>query len=445
MSNLKSVSFYIRKSSPDFDLALRQVTQAKELRNALLFITRQRFFAIKGTRFAEEELLESYGISKSDLVKLSLNKYSLGRLARLLLEANGYKELPAAVAEGIGQAVSANWSSYFALVRAYSKGKIQKYPSVPGYSKRYATVPIPRIALNQKKLKYVEEVGMSIWQTRIKLPKKYQTVQSARLQAVNSSILKFTVLYQDETPSSEYSGDLVAGLDFGLENLFTVALTDRSTSFVVSGKPLKSINHRYNKAISSLQSKYSAENCARVSKGGEKRRFVETNRMRSLTDKRNRRMEAYYHSATSAVVRRLQEAEVGVLVLGYNTGMKQSSNMSKNSNHRFIPLPHKKILDELARKCEESNIEVIWTEESYTSKSSFLDGDALPVYGSKDSSVVFTGKRVTRSMYRAGNGKFIPADLNAAFNIIRKVAPGFSLEDVGDGSGVPQVERLAVP
>jgi putative transposase len=65
---------------------------------------------------------------------------------------------------------------------------------------------------------------------------------------------------------------------------------------------------------------------------------------------------------------------------------------------------------------------VILTEESYTSKASFLDADPLPVYGAADVPI-FSGRRVKRGLYRAADGTPIHADVNGAYNIIRKVAP----------------------
>jgi putative transposase len=67
-------------------------------------------------------------------------------------------------------------------------------------------------------------------------------------------------------------------------------------------------------------------------------------------------------------------------------------------------------------------IQVHITEESYTSKASFLDADPLPVYG--DAVIpAFSGRRVKRGLYRAADGRHINADVNGAYNIIRKVAP----------------------
>ena len=79
------------------------------------------------------------------------------------------------------------------------------------------------------------------------------------------------------------------------------------------------------------------------------------------------------------------------------------------------------------------------TEESYTSKASFLDRDPLPVRNLKnDSNYTLSGKRVKRGLYRASDGRSINADVNGAYNIIRKVAPDAfaKAEGVEDGKAV---------
>jgi transposase len=62
------------------------------------------------------------------------------------------------------------------------------------------------------------------------------------------------------------------------------------------------------------------------------------------------------------------------------------------------------------------------TEEAYTSKASFLDGDSLPEYGQKPEGWKASGKRIKRGLYQLADGSIVNADLNGAANILRKVA-----------------------
>jgi transposase len=73
------------------------------------------------------------------------------------------------------------------------------------------------------------------------------------------------------------------------------------------------------------------------------------------------------------------------------------------------------------------------TEESYTSKSSFVDGDYLPKYGERPDNWKPSGRRVKRGLYRTALNWYLNADCNAAGNILRKVATmlGLNLSGVG--------------
>ncbi len=95
----------------------------------------------------------------------------------------------------------------------------------------------------------------------------------------------------------------------------------------------------------------------------------------------------------------------------------------------------------LTYKAEMVGIAVKLTEESYTSKASFLDRDPLPVRKPNDETKhAFSGKRLKRGLYQASDGRLINADINGALNIIRKVAPdAFGSEGVEDGEAMPRV------
>jgi putative transposase len=70
---------------------------------------------------------------------------------------------------------------------------------------------------------------------------------------------------------------------------------------------------------------------------------------------------------------------------------------------------------------------VIITEESYTSRASFLDRDVLPVYDPKqgadqEDKPRFSGRRGGR-WYRVKGRAPIHSDVNGSYNIARKVFP----------------------
>jgi putative transposase len=113
----------------------------------------------------------------------------------------------------------------------------------------------------------------------------------------------------------------------------------------------------------------------------------------------------------------LVQEGMGTLVIGKNPEWKQEVNMGKRNNQQFVCIPHARFIDMLTYKAELVGIRVIITEESYTSKCSFLDQEPIRKQES------YAGKRVKRGLFRAADGRLINADVNGSANIIRKVAP----------------------
>ena len=64
------------------------------------------------------------------------------------------------------------------------------------------------------------------------------------------------------------------------------------------------------------------------------------------------------------------------------------------------------------------------TEESYTSRASFLSLDPIPTYGDESKDIKFSGYRESRGMYKLkGSKTTINADVSGSYNIMRKVIP----------------------
>ena len=68
----------------------------------------------------------------------------------------------------------------------------------------------------------------------------------------------------------------------------------------------------------------------------------------------------------------------------------------------------------LKYKLELNGINYIETEESYTSKCSFIDKEEITHHDS------YVGKRVKRGLFRSKEGIKYNADINGSLNILRK-------------------------
>jgi transposase len=121
------------------------------------------------------------------------------------------------------------------------------------------------------------------------------------------------------------------------------------------------------------------------------------------------------------------------MIIGKNPLWKQNVNNGKRNNQNFVCIPHARLIEMLTYKAALVGITVEITEESYTSKASFLDLDAIPVYHPNDETMhIFSGKRIGRRnrLYRAKNGQTICADVNGGYNILRKRRPEAFAEGV---------------
>ena len=128
---------------------------------------------------------------------------------------------------------------------------------------------------------------------------------------------------------------------------------------------------------------------------------------------------------------------------------KMDKRMQNHEAYQGLPA---KVAQQVLRLLERVGISVILTEESYTSKASFLDRDPLPKYKKGDTTEhQFSGKRIKRGLYRARDGRLINADINGSGNIVRKVAPNaFGPDGVEDGKSrvhLPVVHpvRIVIP
>jgi putative transposase len=91
--------------------------------------------------------------------------------------------------------------------------------------------------------------------------------------------------------------------------------------------------------------------------------------------------------------------------------------MGSKNNQNFVQIPFYKLIQFIEYKAKLEGLNVILTEESYTSKCSFLDNE--PMFNNK----VFKGQRVKRGLFKSSNGRLINADVNASYNIMKKVVP----------------------
>jgi len=197
----------------------------------------------------------------------------------------------------------------------------------------------------------------------------------------------------------------IASIDLGVNNLATVT-SNVFSPVIINGKPLKSINQFSNKEIAKAQSLLPKD-------------VYTSKRIAFLYGKRYLKIQDYLHKAGKQLVNYLVSQTIDLLIIGKNHGWKQNTRLSKVNNQKFVQIPFSRFAQILEYLCEEQGINVVYQEESYTSKASFLNNDEIPVFG-EPTDMAFSGKRVQRGLYKTVNGDMINADVNGSYNIMKK-------------------------
>ncbi len=315
-----------------------------------------------------------------------------------------YYALPCKVSQQTLKMVDQNMKSFFNAIKAKkSKAKLPKYlDKVKGrFLVTYTNQAIGKKALQNG---YVE-----LSKTNIKIKTKVKDVKQVRIVPQNNFIV-VEVLYEVKPKPHDKSKEMYCGIDFGLNNLMTCSFQNDSP-LIINGKPLKSINWHYNKEKSRLQSLLDG-------------RKKTSKRIQNITLKRNNRINDYLHKTTKIFVNYLVSKEINNVVIGYNKEWKQGINIGRVNNQNFVGIPYYKLLNMLTYKCELEGISVIVTEESYTSKCSFLDDEDICKHEE------YYGKRIKRGLYKASDGRLINADVNGALNILKKVIGKFEYDSI---------------
>lgn len=212
-----------------------------------------------------------------------------------------------------------------------------------------------------------------------------------------------------EPESVEVKSDRAISIDLGVDNLAACVDTN-GASFLVDGKPIKSINQWFNKRNAQLQSIKDKQGIKGI-----------TNQQVKLTAKRNNQVRDYLNKAARFIVNHCIQNSIANLIVGYNPGIKQEINIGGRNNQNFVQIPFHSLRFKLKAMCERYGLNYQEQEESYTSKASAIDGDVIPVYNADNpKEYQFSGKRIKRGLYRTKDEHLVNADLNGSLNIGRK-------------------------
>lgn len=315
-----------------------------------------------------------------------------------------YYALPCKVSQQTLKMVDQNMKSFFKAIKVKnSKPRLPKYLDK---TKGRFLVTYTNQAISKTEL---TKGYISLSKTKIRIKTKVQNVQQVRIVPQNNIII-VEILYKVDCKVNKSNVKKYCGVDFGLNNLMSCGFSE-VRPMIVNGRPLKSINQHYNKKKAKLQSLL-------------KNNKHTSNRISNLTIKRNNRINNYLHKASRIFINYLVSNDITDVVIGYNKEWKQGINIGRKNNQNFVNIPYYKLLNMITYKCELLGITVHITEESYTSKCSFLDNEDVCKHKE------YKGKRIKRGLFKSSDERLINADINGALNILKKVIGKYQYDPI---------------
>ena len=402
--------FKVKISHPDYEMIKVHTIEAKEIYNYANYIIRQLFFKKTGKEnfslnFIDEysELAEDFNIYISEKLQFTSTFY------RIICKFARIKEysLNSKMVQNVVNILKRDWKSYWKLLKLKIDGKYDKDVNIPRYKKKYSVVEYNPQVISKSKLKN-GYIGTSKMNEGFKIPKFYKEYSCKSARALwKNDFLYMEIIYEKEVPETS-SNKKAASIDLGGKVLMAVAYNFNRRGISISANMLRSLNHYYNKMIGTMTSLLPKG--IRISKA-----------IRNLWRKRDEQVRNLLGYYANRLVEELVSLNVIKLIIGKNMEQKNGINLhSKLENRNFCMIPFNKLVEILKYKCEENGIECTEQEESYTSRASYLDNDYIPVYSKENNKYEFSGWRNGRIYKIKGKSQKIHADLNGAFNIMRK-------------------------
>ena len=313
-----------------------------------------------------------------------------------------YRALPANTSQQILKLANQNYNSFFQCLNKQIKNiKIPKYLDK---DKGRQVVIYNHMFLSKN---FLEKGIIKLPKSNLQFKTKQKNIRQVRIVPKNNYIV-LEVIYEENAKGLLKDNKRYMSIDLGIDNLASCS-SNVTNSFIINGKPVKSINQFYNKKKAKLQSELEIKNKKKSSK-----------QIQNLTLRRNNKIKDYFHKASRYIVNQLVNQSINTLIIGKNDGWKQETNLGVINNQKFTGIPHQMFINQLKYKCQLEGINVIEQEESYTSKVSFFDNDYIPVYKQDDELFKPSGKRIKRGLYKTKDCLKINADINGSLNIMRK-------------------------
>lgn len=386
----------IKKNNPIWNLVDELCFKSKNVYNYSNYIIRQEF--IKNNKWI---------------------RYN--ELAGIIKDTEPYKDLGSNVGQQTLKLLDQNWKSFFASIKEWGKNP-EKYLGRPKLPK-YKNVQNGRFILVIDNIKFCIQDGYLrfSWKPLKSLNNIFKTKVNGKPMQVrfiprgNNYVLE--IVYEVDVPEININSANIASIDIGIDNFATISNNIGVKPIIINGKSVKSINQYYNKKKAEWQADLKVNH-----------KMDWSNRLQRLTNKRNNKVDDFIHKASKYIINWCVLNNIDTIVVGRNKNWKQKSNMSKKVNQNFTQIPHALFIQKLAYKAENVGIKLIETEESYTSGTSFLDGEE------PNKNNYNKERRIHRGLFKSNGSELINADLNGAYQIMKKVFPDAFVNGI-EGAG----------
>ena len=321
----------------------------------------------------------------------------------ILKNKQAYQNLPSQTSQQILKYVSRNWKSYFRGLEKYKSNfrKFKKRPKIPRYKRKngesIAIFTNQQCMIKRGYLHFPKRVNITPIKTRIT-----ERLKEVRIIPLGVKY-KVELVYEKEEKDLGLDKEHILSIDLGLNNLITAVNNNGCKPFIIKGGIIKSINQYYNKQLAYYRS---IEN--------KKGNFIDTNRIQKLYLTRNNKLTTLFHRISKNIIEYCIQNNIGTIVIGYNHGWKQKLNIGKINNQKFVQIPFLKLVKQIEYKAQLKGIHVFTVNENNTSKCSFLDNEPIGKHEA------YVGKRISRGLFKTSKGVLINADVNGAYNIMKK-------------------------
>jgi IS605 OrfB family transposase len=336
--------------------------------------------------------------------------------------------LPSTPAQQTLLSVSEAFKSFKQLRNKFESGELNFRPKPPKYrvSGGLFKVAYPNTGAQRPKL---SQDGKTLTFSLGNTVNRWFGVKSFDLPMPDnldySKVKEFTILpkngafyleasYEIEKETHFLDANKALGIDLGCASNLLACVDTKGNSFLVDSRQAKAMNQLYNKRIAQRKKGKSQDYWDVVCD--------------AITRKRNNQMRDLVNKAAKLAVNHCIKHGLGTLVIGWNQGIKTESDMGKRENQKFVQMPLAKLKSRISQLCEKHGIRFVETEEANTSAASYLDGDSLPEHGLKPDGWKASGRRSPRGLYKTADKSKVNADLQAAANILRKVAGNLGID-----------------